>query len=54
MKRAAIDKSGMSEWHERETQLDLYFTDLNTELAEKYGEVNGVSLWSYMASRSDV
>ena len=65
MKRAVIDNSGMSEWHEtcfcqsplqheRETQLDLYFTDLNTELVEEYGEVNGESLWSYMASRSDV
>jgi len=40
--------------HERETQYDLYFTDMVTKLVDDYGEVKGDSLWTYMASKADV
>lgn len=65
MKRAVITESGVAEWyetcfcpsplqHERETQLDLYFTDLNTEVVEEFGEVRGESLWSHLALKAEV
>ena len=64
MKRAVLTGSGVAEWyemcfcpdplyHERQTQYDLYFTDMTTEPAKKYGEIQGASLWSYMASRAE-
>ena len=65
MKRAVLTESGFTEWyemcfcptplqHERKTQLDFYFTEITTDLVDDYGEVKGGSLWSYMASRTDV
>jgi len=65
MKRAVLTKSGFAEWyemcfcatplkHERETQYDLYFIDMVTKLVDDYGEVKGDSLWTYMASKTDV
>jgi hypothetical protein len=64
MKRAVLTGPGVAEWyemcfcptplyHERQTQYDFYFTDMTTELAEGYGEIPGVSLWSYMASKAE-
>ena len=64
MKRAVLTESGFTEWyemcfcssplqHERETQLDFYFTEITTNLVDDYGEAKGESLWSYMASRAD-
>jgi hypothetical protein len=64
MKRAVLTEPGVVEWyemclcpsplyHERKTQYDFYFTDMTTEEAEDYGEVEGDSLWSYMASKSE-
>jgi hypothetical protein len=64
MKRAVLTEPGVAEWyemwfcptpldHERQTQYDLYFTDMTTEPAEARGEIQGVSLWSYMASKAD-
>ena len=61
MQRAVLTKSGVAEWyqmcfcptpllHERKTQYDIHFTDITTEEADDYGEVEGDSLWSYMAS----
>jgi hypothetical protein len=63
MKRAVLTGPGMAEWyemcfcptplyHERQTQYDFYFTDMTTEAAEGYGEIEGESLWSYMASKA--
>ena len=37
----------------RQTQYDLYFTDMTTEPAEARGEIQGASLWSYMASKAE-
>ncbi len=65
MKRAVLTEAGLAEWyemclcptplrHERATQYDFYFTDLTTEEAHDYGEVEGESLWSYMASRAEI
>ncbi len=64
MKRAVMTGPGVAEWyetcfcptplnHERQAQYDFYFTDMTTELAEEYGEIQGASLWSYMASKAD-
>ena len=64
MKRAVLTGPGVAEWyemcfcstplhHERETQYDFYFTDMTTEPAKEYGEIQGASLWSYMASRAE-
>ena len=64
MKRAVLTGPGVAEWyemcfcsttlhHERETQYDFYFTDMTTAEAEGYGEIQGASLWSYMASRAE-
>lgn len=64
MKRAVLTAPGVAEWyemrfcptalyHERQTQYDLYFTDMTTEPAEARGEIQGASLWSYMASRAE-
>jgi hypothetical protein len=64
MKRAVLTGPGVAEWyemcfcptplhHERQTQYDIYFTDMTTELAKGYGEIQGVSLWSYMASKAE-
>ena len=39
-------------YHERTTQYDFYFSEITTEGADDYGEVQGDSFWSYMASRS--
>ena len=63
MKRAVLTGPGMAEWyemrfcptplqHERQTQYKSYFTDMTTEPAEGYGEIQGASLWSYMASKA--
>ena len=63
MKSAVQTQSGFAEWyetcfcptplqHERETQYDFYFSEMTTELVDDYGEVEGDSLWSYMASRA--
>jgi len=64
MKRAVLTGPGVAEWyekcfcptplqHERRTQYDFYFTDITTEEAEGYGEIQGESLWAYMASKGD-
>ena len=64
MKRAVLTGPGVAEWyemcfcptplqHERQTQYDFYFTDMTTEEAEGYGEVQGESLWSYMDSKAE-
>jgi hypothetical protein len=64
MKRAVLTGPGVAEWyetcfcpmplaHERQTQYDIYFTDMTTEPAEGYGEIHGASLWSYMASTAE-
>ena len=63
MKRAVLITPGVAEWyemcfcptplyHERQTQYDFYFTDMTTESAKGYGESQGASLWSYMASKA--
>ena len=63
MKRAVLTGPGMAEWyemcfcptplqHERQTQYKSYFTDMTAEPAEGYGEIQGASLWSYMASKA--
>ena len=65
MKRAVLTESGLTEWyetclcptplrHERATQYDFYFTEMTTKVVDDYDEVEGESLWSYMASRTDV
>ena len=65
MKRAVLTGPSVAEWyemcfcptplqHERQTQYDFYFTDMITEEAEGYSEIQGVSLWSYMASKAQV
>jgi hypothetical protein len=64
MKRAVLTEPGVAEWyetcfcptplyHERQTQYDFYFTDLTTEPAKEYSEIQGASLWSYMASKAE-
>jgi len=64
MKRARLTKSGIVEWfetcfcstplkHERETQYDYYFSEINTELVEESGKINGKSFWSYMEKLSN-
>ena len=64
MKRAVLTGPGVAEWyemcfcptpfyHERQTQYDFYFTDITTEPAEGYREIQGASLWSYMASKAE-
>jgi hypothetical protein len=64
MKRAVMTEPGVAEWyemcfcttplnHERQTQYDFYFSDMRTEPVEEYGEIQGASLWSYMASKAD-
>jgi hypothetical protein len=64
MKRAVLTAPGVAEWyemcfcptplyHERQTQYDLYFTNMTTEPAEARGEIQGASLWSYMASKAE-
>ncbi len=61
MKRAKLTTPGVVEWfemcfcptplqHERKTHYDFYFSDIETELVEDYGEVEGKSFWSYMES----
>ena len=63
MKRARITEPGIVEWfemcfcstplkHERETQYDKYFSKIETELVDDYGEVEGKSFWSFMESFS--
>src|SRR5262245_3794866 len=63
MKRAVLTGPGVAEWyemcfcptplqHERQTQYNSYFTDMTTEPAEGYGEIQGASLWSYMTSKA--
>jgi len=63
MKRAVLTGPGVAEWyemffcptplqHERQTQYDFYFTDMTTEPSEGYGELQGASVWSYMASKA--
>jgi hypothetical protein len=64
MKRAVLTGPGVAEWyemcfcptpgaHERQTQYDFYFADMTTEAAEGYGEIQGESLWLYMASKAE-
>jgi hypothetical protein len=64
MKRAVLTGPGAAEWyetcfcptplrHERQTQYDFYFTDITTEPAKGYDEIQGASLWSYMASKAE-
>jgi hypothetical protein len=64
MKRAVLTGPGVAEWyemcfcptplyHERQTQYDFYFTDMTTEPAKGYDELQGASLWSYMASKAE-
>ncbi len=64
MKRAVLTEPGVAEWyemcfcptplnHERHTQYDFYFADMATERAEAYGEIQGASLWSYMAAKAE-
>jgi hypothetical protein len=64
MKRAVLTAPGVAEWyemcfcptplyHERQTQYDLYFTDMTAEPAEARGEIKGASLRSYMASKAE-
>ena len=64
MKRAVITEKGIAEWyemcfctpplnHERKTQYDFYFTEMTMLETEDYGDIEGNSLWSYMASRND-
>ena len=61
MKRARITESGVVAWyeqcfcetplaHERETCLDLYFSDMTTKLVEEYGEVTGESFWDFLCA----
>jgi len=61
MKRAKLTTPGVVEWfemcfcptplqHERKTHYDFYFSDIETELVEDYGKVEGKSFWSYMES----
>ena len=61
MKRAKLTTPGVVEWfeicfcptplqHERKTHFDFYLSDIETELVEDYGEVEGKSFWSYMES----
>ena len=61
MKRAKIAEPGIIQWfemcfcptplkHERETQYDKYLSEIETELVDDYGEVEGKSFWSYMES----
>jgi hypothetical protein len=64
MKRAVLTAPGVAEWyemcfcptplyHERQTQYDFYFTDMTTAEAEGYGEIQGESLWAYMAYKAE-
>ena len=64
MKRAMLTGPGLIEWfemcfcptplqHERETQYDSYFSEIDTELVHSYGKINGKSFWSYMASMNN-
>ena len=64
MKRAVLTRPAVAEWyemclcpsplyHERTTQYDFYFSEMTTEEVDDYGEVEGDSLWSYMASKTE-
>ena len=61
MKRAKLTTPGIVEWlemclcptplmHERKTHYDSYFSEIETESVDDYGEVEGKSFWSYMES----
>ena len=63
MRRAVLTAPGVAEWyekcfcptplqHERRTQYDSYFTDMTTAEADGYGDIQGESLWDYMASKA--
>ena len=63
MQRAMITSPGVIEWyemcfcptplrHERATVYDHYLSEITTEDAENYGEVEGESFWSYLQSHS--
>ena len=63
MKRAVLTAPGVAEWfemffcptplqHERQTQYDSYFSELTAQPVATYGEIQGASLWSYMASKA--
>ena len=54
MKRAMLTGPGLIEWfkmcfcptplqHERETQYDSYFSEIDTEFVHSYGKINGKS-----------
>ena len=64
MKRAMLTGPGLIEWfkmcfcptplqHERETQYDSYFSEIDTEFVHSYGKINGKSFWSYIASMNN-
>jgi hypothetical protein len=64
MKRTVLIGPGLAEWfemcfcptplhHERQTQYNYYFAGMTTEPAEEYGQIQGASLWSYMASKAE-
>ena len=64
MKRATITTSGVVEWfetcfcstplqHERETQYDSYFYEIDTKLVQKSGKIKGESFWSHMESMTN-
>ena len=59
MKRAKMTESGKVEWfetcfcssplkHERETVLDCFFTHIETELVEEFGEIEGLPYWQIL------
>ena len=63
MRRAKITEPGIIQWfetcfcptplkHERETQYDNYLSEIETELVDDYGGVEGKSFWSFMESFS--
>ena len=63
MRRAVLTAAGVAEWyekcfcptplqHERRTQYDSCFTDMTTAEADGYGDIQGESLWDYMASKA--
>ena len=64
MLRAKITAPGVIEWyekcfcstplqHERATVYDHYLTDIRTEEAGAYGEVEGESFWELMEEKAD-
>lgn len=63
MKRAVFTSPGIAEWfetcycatplaHERATQYDFYFAEMQTETVEAHGTIEGDSLWEYLKEKS--